>query len=810
MANITGTSQSDYVHPNDLTGLPPGTTNDIALATDNADTFQSGQGGNDVVHLAGGDDLFRFAADLTAADKLDGGTGSDTLEITEAANIVFAADSLTSVERILLDNFAVQVGVTGIHNLTFDGANVAAGETLVVDGSALAGNVALHVDFSAPSAAAAFDIRGGAADDLIRGRQSNGFNDRIDLTAGGADDVASVGTMDFGATLDAADRVEGYSNGSIRLNGDYSAGLTLDGTMLSRISGITLGPAVPDANPSFDYVFTLAADVNGATGSAPYFNAASQKAGSSVTVDASAIGTKFGGMTGGLGNESYTGAAGGDSFQLFGAGADTFRGNGGNDYVTVNNNNGSIGGDDILDGGSGLDILSMYAFAPETIVYDGFHLAGFEILQSNGTLVVDIRLTDGALAAGNKLTVDLFNSSDSSSSLKIDASAETNGILHVKTATGGHDSLTGGAMNDTLNGGEGNDTLTGNGGADVLAGGKGNDSYVDPTASEITELANGGTDTVFSKSAFSLETLANVERLTLTGGLAVNGTGNAAANLILGNTGANLLRGLDSADTLNGGAGNDTLEGGSGADSLIGGIGNDSFVNPTGDVVVEGLNGGLDTVQSNVSYALTGAANVERLLLTGTANIDGNGNDLDNFIQGTTGSNVLNGLLGNDTLQGGGGADTLNGGDGADSLAGGAGGDRLSPGTDTVADHIRAIDVADSTGVARDVIVALDLNGEDIFDLATSAVPTGIAAKITTGVLNEANFDGDLAAAVNASALPAHNAVLFDPSGGTADYANTVYLIVDANGIAGYQAGQDYVFQLLGLTGTLSTGDFNA
>ena len=66
----------------------------------------------------------------------------------------------------------------------------------------------------------------------------------------------------------------------------------------------------------------------------------------------------------------------------------------------------------------------------------------------------------------------------------------------------------------------------------------------------------------------------------------------------------------------------------------------------------------------------------------------------------------------------------------------------------------------------------------------------------------------DLAAAVTAAALPAGQAVLFDPSAGDQDLAGTVYLIVDANGIAGYQANQDWVFQLENHAGTLDPTDF--
>ncbi len=132
---------------------------------------------------------------------------------------------------------------------------------------------------------------------------------------------------------------------------------------------------------------------------------------------------------------------------------------------------------------------------------------------------------------------------------------------------GGNDSLTGGAEADTLNGGAGVDTMK---------GGKGDDIYiVDNAGDMVTEEADQGTDTVESSITWTLGD--NVENLTLTGGDAINGTGNDLNNVIQGNDGDNTISGGASGlNVLNGNGGNDDLTGGSSWDQLWGGDGNDT------------------------------------------------------------------------------------------------------------------------------------------------------------------------------------------------------------------------------------------
>jgi Ca2+-binding RTX toxin-like protein len=146
-----------------------------------------------------------------------------------------------------------------------------------------------------------------------------------------------------------------------------------------------------------------------------------------------------------------------------------------------------------------------------------------------------------------------------------------------------------------------------------------------------------------------------------------NGTTNQA-DTVTGNGGDDTISGGGGNDTLDGGDGNDTLDGGTGNDLMRGGDGNDTYVvDSTSDVVDEtdgsgnGLDlGGTDLVKSSVTFTLPGSARgrIENLTLTGSANINGTGNEFNNVITGNSGNNTLAGGAGADTLDGGGGTDT--------------------------------------------------------------------------------------------------------------------------------------------------------
>ena len=74
------------------------------------------------------------------------------------------------------------------------------------------------------------------------------------------------------------------------------------------------------------------------------------------------------------------------------------------------------------------------------------------------------------------------------------------------------------------------DVIDGRAGSDTMAGGLGNDTYfVDSTGDRVIENPGQGVDTIWASVTYTLQ--ANVENLTLTGLSAINGSGNALANI---------------------------------------------------------------------------------------------------------------------------------------------------------------------------------------------------------------------------------------------------------------------------------------
>jgi Ca2+-binding RTX toxin-like protein len=632
------------------------TAKTVLLGTHLGDTFVGGAGSHTFDGGAG-------------TDKLDYGAAPGAVTISfatgTASNGFGGTDTFKNLESFAGggggDSF---VGGPGSHSL---------------DGGAGTDKL----DYSAAPAAVIIDLGAGTASNGFRGTDT--FKNVETLISGGGNDTFAGGpgshTFDAGAGFDTLD----YTG----------AGAAV---VLTVATGtVTNGFGGTDAFQNFEsYVGGSGNDTLTGGGGADVLNGG-------LGADA---------LSGGAGNDTYIvdntgdkvtegGSAGTDTVyssisytlgsnleNLVLTGTADINGTGNTLNNTLTGNSGVNGlnggtGNDILDGGAGADRLSGGS-GNDTYYVDN---AGDVITEGAGSNNGFDQVFSSAAAytlAANVEKLTLIGTADI---------AGTGNALD--------NALLGNAGINALSGGTGNDKLDGGLGADQMTGGTGNDTYyVDNVGDTVTEGANAGTDLVYSTAAaFTLG--SNVEKLTLTGTADIDGTGNTLANTLTGNSGANIL---------DGGGGNDTLDGGAGADQMIGGTGNDTFVvDNIGDTVVEGLNAGTDTVKSGIDYTL--AANVENLTLTGTADIDGSGNELSNAITGNAGAN---------TLTGNGGNDTLNGGAGADQMIGGAGNDTYS--VDDIGDSVTETLNGGTDAVKSSIGYALGDNVENLTLIGTDDI----------------------------------------------------------------------------------------
>jgi Ca2+-binding RTX toxin-like protein len=440
---------------------------------------------------------------------------------------------------------------------------------------------------------------------------------------------------------------------------------------------------------------------------------------------------------------SYTLGANVENLTLTGTANINGTGNALNNTITGNSGNNTLdgaGGTDTLIGGLGDDT---YIVNNTTTVTEGAN-GGTDTVQSSITFIL------GANVENLTLTETAINAINGTG----------NALNNVLIGNSGNNSLNGGTGADTLLGNEGDDVLDGGLGADSMSGGAGNDTYfVNNAGDTVTETT--GTDTVNSSVTFTLG--ANVENLTLTGGAAINGTGNDLDNTLTGNNGINILNGGLGADSMSGAGGNDTY-----------------FVDNVGDTITD--TAGIDTVNASISYTL--GVTIENLTLTGTDAINGTGNNLANLMTGNTANNDLNAGAGNDILIGGDGDDTLTGGSGSDRLTGGIGADTFS------------FSIGESVLATRDVLTDLAIGtGTDRIDgpinFNFSANPNAIKGSVAS------------LTAANISAVVTAGGTFGVGQAATFTFGNQTFLAMNTNGTNGFQ-GTDTLIEITGYTGSLT------
>jgi len=705
-----------------------------------------------------------------------------TLTVGPTSN--YASIALAMIDAVAGDTIVLEAGYS---NKT---ATVTKNNITVIGGASSTG-IAIKIGTTAP-AIATFTLAGTAPINIIDSPQGN------DIVGNAGNNVITV--------TDGADAVNG-GLGTDRLVVDYhlaTGAVTGDSTSnFAEAGGSRLVSITDGTFENFTVLTGSGADTLTVGNGDNIINAGSGAntitAGNGVNsitggggADTITAGNGGNYIDAGNGTNTIT-SGGGNDVILSGTGADTIVAGGGNDTITLR------GGSDHVDSGAGTDRLIVNYSASTTAVTGGITGGNLgsgytgHIADLAGNLVDFVSTETFTIATGSGN--DTLTSGNGNDKL-------TSGAGNDKlTSNAGNDTLSGGAGNDRLIAGLGDDMLNGGTGADTLIGGGGNDTYiVDNALDVVTEGASAGTDTV-KTTLVTYALVPNVENLIFAGTGNFSGTGNALANQINGGAGNDTLTGGDGNDILRPGAGNDTVYGGDGneyinfvdhltaADKIDGGAGTDT-VALTGDY----------TGANAMTFNATTMANVEALGLSAGHSYTLTTNNA-TVASGKT--LTINGAaLGvSDVLTFSGAAETnghfiIVGGKGADKLTGGA-----------LSDAFTYSSAAQSTSAHYDTITGFKF-GTDSFDIPGGAgVITGINTKVTSGALSTATFDANLASALSSSHLGAHHAVLFTPNGGT--LSGATFLVVDLNGVAGYQAGSDLVVRMNGSSGTLAAGGFH-
>ena len=614
-------------------------------------------------------------------------------DVNEAPTSVTLTNSLSSLaensdtsSQIKVADIAITDDALGTNTLSLSGADAALFEIVTINGaSALYLKAGVTLDFETKSH---YDVTVQASDGTVVGSTPVSKNFSLAVT-----DVNEAPT---GVVLSYASVAENSPAGTIvgraiatdPDNGDtlsYSLvnaqGLPYNGTFV--IDGVTgIISVAPGATLDYERLKAEPVSVRVTDAGGLSFTKA-------FTISITNVGGD-GGLTGTPEEDRLIGTAGSNTLNGY-EGNDTLQGRAGNDLL-----NGGFG-NDYLDGGTDADTL-VGDSGNDTYIVDSIGDLVVELLGEGTdtvrTTLTSYRLTDNVenlIYTGKPTTA--FSGYGNSGNNQI-------------TGSKGDDFLVGLDGNDTLNGGAGNDSLVGGTGNDYLDGGVGDDTYFVDTGD--------GNDTIVIDSAND-----RIDGTLDAGDLVIIKTPGITIDTGIAKVAYNLVGGTDN-DTFVGGNQNDTLNGGIGSDSLAGGLGDDVYVvDNVDDQIVENANSGTDTVQAAISFRL--GDNVENLALTGTLDLSGTGNSLNNVINGNSGNNTLDGGDGNDKLNGGAGNDSLIGGAGNDLLDGGTGADTMEGGDgidtfviDNVNDQI--------VDLAAGELVVLKIDNYDLGKLAGARI----------------------------------------------------------------------------------------
>lgn len=533
----------------------PGTpNNDLLYGTPDADTI-TGEGGDDKLFAFGGDDTLDGG---DGSDLLDGGEGADTMT-GGTGNDYYYVDNLGDIVSESLGGGSDLVFTSISYILPDNVERLAVIDPATTSALSLLGN---DLDNEIIGNNGANIIDGGAGADIMRG---NGGDDQYVVSLQGN---VTIGASPSGSAL----TIPGYSylyTDAPDVIGENANGGT--DTIFVPFTGST------DAHNWIDYTLIHGGSFN--EGNVENLAVYDRTSSYAVNLQGDAL------------NNQITGNQGANVLDGF-IGADTMTGYGGDDVYFVDNRNDVV----IEQNGQGYDtvfltfypgqspgagtfpnVYSMPGNVERLVALEGATYAGNLVGNGLDNEIIGNSLAntiDGAFGADvlkggggdDQYQIDQFDIVVEQPGEGIDTVilqffsnyTLTDNVENLR----GRGILTGNALNNVINGNDStHDIIDGGLGADTMIGGGDDDIYfVDNVGDVVTELAGGGTDTIFATFDYTLG--ANVERLgaaDMTGTAALKFTGNGLDNEIWGNDGANVIDGKGGMDILHGLGGADTF-----------------------------------------------------------------------------------------------------------------------------------------------------------------------------------------------------------------------------------------------------------
>ncbi|MBN9580317.1 MAG: VWA domain-containing protein [Afipia sp.] len=375
--------------------------NDVLISGDGNDVLTGGAG-LDLMVGGGGNDTFNLAnGDFVAGESIDGGTGNDSIVLTNATTVDFTVGTVTSVETLTGSAGNDVVTMTAQQFLAFTGGiNLGNGtDTLIITGATGV------VDLTGVNGVEKLQLTGSANTIVtMTAQQFTGYTGGIDL--GGGTNTLNV-VVSGAVTLSSLPTLTGVQ--TVNVIGSAGADtLTLTGAQLTSL--ISSGATIDLGN---------GADTLTISGNFAASNDDQIKGVENIM---------FSGTTLVLSSET-------EGFNITGSsGANTIIGSSGNDTI-----NGG-GGADIITGGAGDDRITYYNVSGSTLDAGTNTAAGDTLVITGSTVpVINLGVAPGAdQTSGDNTTVKYFENVDASTatgSVNITGSSDAN-VISVGTGGG--------------------------------------------------------------------------------------------------------------------------------------------------------------------------------------------------------------------------------------------------------------------------------------------------------------------------------------------------------------------------------------